>query len=319
MSEKMKMIGFCNDGVEAKKIIDCGYNLAFTTNLQDMSDPARTIYTITGADFTQSADEAYRNGYLNSKRKPLECHGKRGTFHIAINSELYIKHFKNRLYYLKEFTKWPYGLHIGGSRNMLEHSFPEGIDHSKEFWCYGFYKTHPRDPDLSLMQYQVDVWEDITNKMIEIAYEVFPSIKMVTTAFSCPSYSTSKKALVGLECGSELWYMLKRMSIVHKDWYNIFFDLFKVTSKKNQENRFMEITAAINSYGLRKNLMIGVSDGESLNHQSKSSICDEAKLYGSPFLAYMMGIHGGILVNRAIDDSTDLLKKRLKSINKFQI
>jgi hypothetical protein len=308
----MITIGLSNKNASIEEILSSGYDLAFTSQLNDMTDPAKTIYTITGADYVNTLSEAKIHGYLDQNGNPLENNGK---YPIAINSELYMEHFKNRLAFLKEYTKWPYGLHIGGSKSLIENTYPLSKLQLNGYWCYGFRATHLKDPEDTLAQYQLDVWESIINELIEIAKNEFPKVKLITTGFHCPVYNMTKKGLITMTAGSEPFFLLKRMSLIHKNWYNIFFDLFNDTGNINEE-KLIKISSSMNSYSIRNASMICINDVLSLFANNKTNICTEAKTYGAGYLAYILGIHGGILIKNPVNKNVDV-KSKLDTIKKY--
>lgn len=295
---RMVTIAYSNSPDESEELLAMGYDLIMTFKLTDMTDPSRTIYIVTGAGYLEDKIEAYKHGYLDNNGEPMELHSHRGKYPIAINSALYNKNFDDRLDFLYEHTKWPFGIHVGGSRELMEHSYPDGLSHARSYWTYGFLKTHSYDEDIPLSQYQVEVWEDVTNELIERAYTKFKNLKLATTAFSYPRQQPTKRTLTSLTSGSELWYMLKRFRSIHKSWLNIFSNTFMdTTNKPSPIDKFTDIAAQITSYDLRRHICYHVRNSEEMHGIQHKGNCVDLVPRGADHLATLANMHGGVFVS----------------------
>jgi len=312
----MKVICYSDSEEKSKAALAAGCDLIFTAKLDDMTDPARTIYIITGADFTEDHQEAVANGYLNSKGSPLAIGTSYIRYPIAIASDLYRENYRQRLRFLREFTKAPYGLHIGGSCNMVEYCIPEGKGATTEFWCYGFKKYHAKDPELTLTQYQVDVWEIEIMDLMDQALETFKDIKEMTTGFRCPSITPTRKTTCLMTTGEEIWNALQHFKIFPQ-WNNIFFSFFYKEQNANlNQNKIITLKTDLERTGLGDRCYIGSEGSSALLgiDTEEQPICYEASV-GTGKLAYLMGCKGGVI--GAFEDFSDGVKQVIKEIQKY--
>jgi len=312
----MKVICYSDSETKSKEALEAGCDLVFTAKLDDMTDPTRTIYVITGADFTEDYQIAVANGYLNSKGGPLTVGTTHARYPIAIASDFYRENFKQRLKFLREFTKSPYGLHIGGSCNMIEHSFPEGRGAASEFWCYGFKKYHQKDPTITMTQYQVDVWEIETMDLMDQALEIFPNTKELTTGFSCPSVIPTRKTTCLMTTGEEIWNALQHFK-VFPQWSNIFFSFFyKEQNTRLNQDKIITLKTDLERTDLGRHCYMG-SEGTSALlgiDTDEAPICYEG-LIGTGKLSYLTGCKAGVI--GAFDKFSDGVKQVIQEIQKY--
>lgn len=319
-SRCMFILAYSRNPKETARAFELGCHAVFTYNLDDMTDPSKTIYCITGAGFVQTREEALKHGYLNRLGEPMK--ESQEEYPIAINSPLYEENFDKRMQYLEAHTRWPYGIHVGGSCNLIEHCFPKNHMISSGYWCYGFEDTHYRDPQSSLSQYQVDVWEEVTNEMITKAQKTFTSLKMVTTAFRCPTPIITKRNSSMLLNGAEIWYMFKRLANAYPNWRNIFFDIFQIEQNKvAKADKFMDVKANIHSYNLRHNFIANCMGVSSVFGKARQSarLTDDAQGVGTHYQAYMTNCHGGVLIDLKSKIDTDKIKDKINNIKKLPI
>lgn len=314
MRNSILTIGYSTNPKETKRALSNKCDVVFTYNLDDMTDPTRTIYCITGAGYVYGKTEGIKHGYLNRLGQPLET--SKNKYPIAINSSIYIENFRKRLRYLDVYTKSAFGIHVGGSNNMVEHCFPKSHMTSSGLWSHGFKDTHYLEKDISMIQFQVDVWEEITNEMIQEIETVFKSLSLITTAFRCPTKIITKRSSSMMSNGEEVWYMLKRMSLIHRNWKNIFFNLFeKESSVTAMTDKFVDIKSHISAYNLRSNIIasyLGVD--EMIGRGKRKRIMpDDTKEAGTPYHAYMMDCHGGMIVDlRSKVEDKEIANKIIK-------
>ena len=313
MKEQMKAIAFTRTEQDSSDALDNGSNLIMTGKLDDMTEPSMTIYSISGASTTSDLRIAKEHGYLNIAGDPLAFNGK--EYPISITSPIYMDNFMKRLEFLRYFTKWPHGIHVGGSNRIIEHCIPESRNVASSYWCYGFEDHRYHDPETTTHDYQIEVFEDVTNELIERAQKVFPSLKMITTAFRCPSAVVSRKDLSMMTTGTELWNVLKRMKQIHSNWYNIYIDAFtQAYPNEDTQLKMINLKMGIDTYDLSDRMLAGGCGNAGALGRVKEGLSKEASLNGTGYLAYMTGFHAGIVNeytnhSREIRKSIDILKK----------
>ena len=314
----MKVVCFSNSLEQSNAALEAGGDLIFTSNLEDMTDPTRTIYIITGAGYVDNVKVAKQYGYLNIGRKPLSLYvDGREVYPIAINSDMYRQNLQLRLNYLKEFTNLPYGIHIGGSHNLIEHCIPEGKGVSNEYWCHGFTETHHHDSSDTFSQFQVDVWEEETMNWIDQVESAFPKVEIITTAYRCPSKAETRKTTCMMTSGEELWGLMKHLSIYDK-WRNIFFSFFhSEPNRKVDVNKIIRLRQDLDRHRLTSRAFVGAEGASGLLGKNTKAypLCPEVVGLGTGFMAYMSGCHSGMIGR--FDKFTPDLIKRIKLVQQY--